>query len=225
MLKCTQITCTKLGRWAAVVAMFVGGFAFSASGKDRPCATKKPASAHEKNSMTLIPRDVLFGNPRRAQARLSHDGKWISFQAPVNGVLNIWVAPSDDLSKAQPVTQEKGRPIPTHSWAYDNKHILYVNDKNGDENFHLYATDVTTKETKDLTPIPGVRAEIQEVSEKFPNELLVGLNDRDAQFHDIWRINIDTGEKQLVQKNSGIAGYLTDDDFKVRIAMDYTPTG
>ena len=120
----------------------------------------------------LIPREVLFGNPRRAQARLSHDGKWISFQAPVNGVLNIWVAPADDLSKAKAVTEEKVRPIPSHDWAYDNKHILYIQDKNGDENFHLYATDVVTGETKDLTPIDGVRAEIAgsqpEVSQRDP---------------------------------------------------------
>ncbi len=143
----------------------------------------------------------------------------------MNGVLNIWVAPADDLSKAKTVTQEKVRPIPTHSWAYDNKHILYIQDKNGDENFHLYATNVVTGETKDLTPIDGVRAEIQEVSRKFPDEVLVGLNDRDKRFHDIWRINIATGEKKLVQQNPGVAGFLTDDDFRVRLAMNYTRTG
>src|SRR3978361_1287187 len=87
----------------------------------------------EPKNAPLIPREVLFGNPQRAQARLSHDGKWISYQAPVAGVLNIWVAPVDDLSKAEAVTKEKGRPITSYHWAYDNKHIVYVNDKNGDE--------------------------------------------------------------------------------------------
>ena len=100
-----------------------------------------------------------------------------------------------------------------------------MQDKNGDENFHLYATDVVTGETKDLTPIEGVRAEIQEASPKFPNEILVGLNDRDKRYHDIWRINIETGEKKLVQQNPGIAGFVTDDDFRIRLAMNYTPTG
>ena len=90
----------------------------------------------------------MFGNPQRCQARLSPDGKWISYLAPVDGVLNVWVAPVDDMSKARPVTQEKGRPIPRYSWAYNNKHILYTQDKNGDENFHLYATDVATGKTK-----------------------------------------------------------------------------
>ena len=226
MFKRALVTFTELTLWLVVMAMLLGGFSHSAAGKERAAATGKPATPHKQTSMAnapLIPRDVLFGNPRRAQARLSHDGKWISFQAPVNGVLNIWVAPADDLSKAKAVTEEKVRPIPSHDWAYDNKHILYIQDKNGDENFHLYATNVVTGETKDLTPIDGVRAELQEISQKFPNEVLVGLNDRDKRYHDIWRINIATGEKKLVQQNPGIAGYLTDDDFRVRMAMNYTP--
>ena len=208
------------------MAMLLGGFSHSAVGKERPTTTQKIGHIRQADfhgQAPLIPRDVLFGNPRRAQARLSHDGKWISFQAPVNGVLNIWVAPADDLSKAKAVTEEKVRPIPSHDWAYDNKHILYIQDKNGDENFHLYATNVVTGETKDLTPIEGVRAELQEASPKFPDEVLVGLNDRDKRYHDIWRINIATGEKKLVQQNPGIAGFVTDDDFRVRLAMNYTP--
>ena len=119
----------------------------------------------------------------------------------------------------------KDPPVRGYNWAYDSKHILYQQDTNGNENFHLYATDVDTGQTKDLTPIDGVRAELQEVSPKFPHEILVGLNDRDPQLHDIWRVNIDTGEKQLVEKNPGVAGYLTDDDFNVRIAFNYTPEG
>ncbi|MCA9240293.1 MAG: hypothetical protein KDA37_08845, partial [Planctomycetales bacterium] len=178
----------------------------------------------------LIPREVLFGDPQRAQARLSPDGKWLSFLAPVpNGqgqdILNVWVAPADDLDSAVPVTDDKVRPISSHSWAYDSKHILYNQDKGGDENFHLYATNVETKETKDLTPIDGVRGELQERSEQFPGELLIGFNDRDPRLHDIYRVNIATGERKLVQENPGVAGFLTDDDFNVRLAVNYTPEG
>jgi dipeptidyl aminopeptidase/acylaminoacyl peptidase len=211
----------------AAVAILLGGFSYSATGKDRATTVKsaKPRNQTSKSDNALIPREVLFGNPRRAQARLSHDGKWISFQAPLKGVLNIWVAPADDLSKAKAVTEEKVRPIPSHDWAYDNKHILYIQDKNGDENFHLYATDVVTGETKDLTPIEGVRAQLEGISHKFPDEILVGLNDRDKRYHDVWRINIATGEKKLVQQNPGIAGFVTDDEFRVRLAMNYTKTG
>jgi dipeptidyl aminopeptidase/acylaminoacyl peptidase len=189
-----------------------------------------PKAASPKTGETtmdakLIPRDVLFGNPERAQARLSPDGKYLSFLAPVDGVLNVWVGPADDIKQAKPVTEEKVRPIRSHNWAYDSKHIIYPQDTNGNENYHLFATDVETGQTKDLTPIDGVRAELQEVSPKFPHEILVGLNDRDKQLHDIWRVNIDTGEKKLVQENPGVAGYLTDDDLNVRLALNYTPTG
>ena len=206
MFKRAVITFAELALWLVVLALLVSGCTKDGNTKEggtKSTITGAAAKPTAMKDVPLIPRDVLFGNPERAQARLSHDGKWISYQAPVNGVLNIWVAPADDLSKAQAVTEEKVRPIPSYSWAYDNKHILYVQDKNGDENFHLYATDVVTSETKDLTPIDGVRAELQEASQKFPNEVLVGLNDRDKRYHDIWRINIETGEKKLVQENPG----------------------
>jgi len=212
----------RLALGTLAVALFSSGCMQS---KVDVARTPKPTATVAAKSAPLIPREVLFGNAKRAQARLSPDGKWISFQAPVDGVMNIWVAPVDDLAQSRAITKERGRPIPAYFWAYDNKHILYVNDANGDENFHVYSTNVATGETKDITPIKGVRAEIQEVSEKFPDEILVGLNDRDPSFHDIWRVNIGTGEKKLVLENPGVAGFLTDDDYNVRLAQDFTEIG
>ncbi|MEX2171479.1 MAG: S9 family peptidase, partial [Pirellulales bacterium] len=176
-------------------------------------------------NVPLIPREVLFGNPTRAQARLSPDGKWLSYLAPVDGVLNVWVGPADDPDKAQPVTKDTKRGIHGHSWAYNSRYILYTQDNDGDENSHVYATDVTTKKTKDLTPIDGVRAEISGASERFPDEVLIGLNDRNPQLHDIYRVNIETGERKLIQENPGVAGFVTDDDLAVRMALNYTPLG
>lgn len=188
------------------------------------------SAAMRVDDVPLIPREVLFGDPQRAQARLSPNGKWLSFLAPVEndkglGILNVWVAPIDDLDAAEPVTDDQTRPISSHSWAYDSKHILYNQDKGGDENFHLYATNVETKETKDLTPVDGVRGELQEASREFPGELLIGFNDRDPRLHDIYRVNIETGDRRLVQENPGVAGFLTDDDFNVRMAINFTQTG
>jgi dipeptidyl aminopeptidase/acylaminoacyl peptidase len=222
--------------WPLVLTILVAGCARSVEYDNGESAVKAtPTSAAAEGSaaalsfmenIPLIPRDVLFGNPQRAQARLSPDGKWLSFLAPVDGVLNVWVVRNgEDLSQAVAVTEDKKRGIRSHDWAYDNRHILYTQDKDGDENWHLYATNVETRKTRDLTPIDGVRAEIQEVSHKNPNEILVGLNDRNPQLHDIWRINIETGEKQLVQQNHGVAGYLTDDEYDVRMAVSITPAG
>lgn len=171
----------------------------------------------------LIPRDVLFGNPDRAQARLSPDGKYLSYLKPVDGVLNVWVGPADDVDAAKPVTDDKLRGIRSHGWAYNGKYILYTQDKGGDENWHVYATNVETKETRDLTPIEGVRGEISGSSERFPDEVLIGFNDRDERFHDLYLVNVLTGEKKFVQENPGVSGFVTDEDLNVRLAVTFTP--
>jgi dipeptidyl aminopeptidase/acylaminoacyl peptidase len=173
----------------------------------------------------LIPRRVLFGNPQKAAARVSPNGKWLSYLAPVNGILNVWVAPIDDLAAAKQVTDDKTRDIRGYSWAYNGEQILHTQDTGGDEDFHVYATDVATLKTVDLTPLEGVHATIDSVSDRFPNEILVGLNDRDPRFHDIYRVDLKTGERELVQHNPGLAGFMSDDDFNVRFAFNYTPTG
>jgi dipeptidyl aminopeptidase/acylaminoacyl peptidase len=184
-----------------------------------------PLHAQDAPMPKLIPRSVLFGNPQRAAARISPNGKWISYLAPVDGILNVWVAPADDLAAAKQVTDDKTRDIRGYSWAYNGDQILYAQDKGGDENWHVYATDVASLKTVDLTPLEGVHATIDSVSEKFPDEIIVGLNDRDPQHHDLWRVNLRTGKRELVQHNPGLAAFITDDDFKVRFAYNYTPDG
>ena len=200
------------------LAALVGGLGLAAP----RVATAQDAAAMQA---PLIPRQVLFGNPQRAAARISPNGKWISYLAPVSGILNVWVAPVDDLDAARQVTNDTTRDIRSYSWAYTGEHILYSQDKGGDENWHVYATDVATLDTVDLTPLDGVHATIDSVSEKFPEEILVGLNDREPQFHDLWRVNIRTGERELVQHNPGLAGFMADDDYDIRFAFTYTPDG
>ena len=174
---------------------------------------------------TLIPRKALFGNPDRVSPQLSPNGKRISFLAPVNGVLNVWVGPAEKPDLAEPVTQDTGRGIRSHSWSYNNDYLLYVQDQDGDENWHLYRVDLTSEDIKDLTPMEGVQAQIQEASPKFPDQLLVGLNDQNPQFHSIYRINLGTGDRELLQQNDGFAGFITDEDFNVRFASRLTPDG
>lgn len=192
-------------------------------------ATKVGAATAQKAPTTmdevpLIPREKFFGNPEKARARLSPDGKRLAFVAPVDGVLNVWVSPNDDPEQAKPVTFDKHRGVTAYSWAYTNKHLLYTQDKNGDEDNHVYVIDLETGKITDLTPLDKIAAQIEGVSEKFPEEVLVGINDRDERhFHDIYRVNIVTGERKLVQLNPGFAGFLTDDDYRVRFAINFTP--
>jgi len=171
----------------------------------------------------LIPREVLFGNPDRTQARLSPDGNRISYLAPLDGVLNVWVGPADDPGEANPVTRDTGRGIRIHFWAYTNRHIIYLQDRDGDENWHVYRVDLEADEVKDLTPLEGVQARVEGVSHLFPDEILVGLNDRNPQLHDIYRVNVETGERELVLENPGFAGIMTDDNYVPRLGLAYTP--
>ena len=173
----------------------------------------------------LIPRRVLFGNPDKTATQISPDGRQLSYLAPVDGVLNVWVGPVDDPAAAQPVTQDRGRGIRFYGWAYTNTHILYIQDQGGDENWRLYSVDLTRGATVDLTPVEGTQARIQHSSPDFPDELLVALNDRAPELHDIYRINIRTGERQLVLQNNGFAGFMSDDAFQLRLAMRMTPDG
>ena len=173
----------------------------------------------------LIPRRVLFGNPDKTATQISPDGRQLSYLAPVDGVLNVWVGPVDDPAAAQPVTQDRGRGIRFYGWAYTNTHILYIQDQGGDENWRLYSVDLTRGATVDLTPVEGTQARIQQSSPDFPDELLVALNDRAPELHDIYRINIRTGERQLVLQNNGFAGFVSDDAFQLRLAMRMTPDG
>lgn len=209
---------------ASLKAALLGGL-LATLGAANLWATESSAKTPPTKESTLIPRSVLFGNPQRASARVSPNGKWFSYLAPVDGILNVWVAPIDDVTKAKAVTNDKIRDIRGYHWAYTGNHILYSQDKAGDENWHVYATNVETGETKDLTPLDNIHAQVQDTSKEFPNEILIGLNDRIPQLHDIWKVNIVTGERELVKENEGMAAYVTDDNFDVRFAFNYTPDG
>ena len=127
-----------------------------------------PAVTPPRADTTLLRRDMLFGNPDKTSVRISPDGKRIAFLAPVEGVMNIWVAPIADVSAAKPVTKEKGRPIRTYNWGYTNDHVVYAQDAAGDENWHIYAVTLATGETKDLTPFDKVAARVAGGSPKIP---------------------------------------------------------
>ncbi|MBL0941200.1 MAG: S9 family peptidase [Alphaproteobacteria bacterium] len=173
----------------------------------------------------LISRSIFLGNPDRLKVRLSSDGKNISFLAPEAGVLNIWVAPKDKPNQAQAITHSEKRGIPDYFWAYTNQHILYIQDQEGDENWHLFSVDIQTKKIKNLTPFKGVQARIENISPIFPNEIIISMNKRDPVFHDLYRLNILTGAMTLLEKNTEFAGYMVDHNFQVRFAMRPTADG
>ena len=173
----------------------------------------------------IIPRKVIFGNPDRASVQISPDGEQLSWLASLDGVLNIWVAPRADPSAARPITQDRGRGIRFYFWAHTSQHILYGQDKNGDENWRIYAVDLASAVVRDLTPFENTQAQVLSISPKFPLEIVAGLNNRSPQWHDIYRINILSGEMSLLQKNNEFAGFTIDDDYNVREGYRMTSTG
>lgn len=174
---------------------------------------------------TLIARSALFGNPVKAGAQLSPNGKWLSWMAPVSGLMNVWVAPSEKPDAAKAITAVTDRPIPSHFWSGNSDQVLFIKDNGGDENFHLYGVDVITGKQQDYTPFDKVRVNVMGSSRKRLDELLVGINNRDARWHDVYLLNTKTGERKLVMRGDGYADFETDDDLQVRLAARPNESG
>jgi dipeptidyl aminopeptidase/acylaminoacyl peptidase len=189
-------------------------------------AQAAPSAADRIAGTELIARDALFGNPERANVQISPDGKYLSWVAAVDGVLNVWVAPADNPSQARAVTQDKARGIRSYFWSYHPDTLLYLRDSGGDEDFHLYAVDLKTGQAKDLTPFPKTTAQVAGVSPKHPGTILVGMNDRDAQWHDIYKVDLASGNRTVLEKNDAqIAGYIADADYTLKYAQRSRPDG
>ena len=186
-------------------------------------AANTPAAPTE---VELIPRDALFGNPERAGVQISPDGKYLSWIAPLEGVMNVWVAPANDLAAARAVTDDQARGIRNYFWSYRPDTLLYLRDSGGDEDFHLYAVDLASNQSRDLTPFAKTTAQVAGVSPTRPDSILVGMNDRDAKWHDLYRVDLASGERTLVEKNTQeIAGYIADGDYNLRFAQRSRPDG
>ncbi len=173
----------------------------------------------------LIPREVFFGNPDRAMVTVSPDGTRLAYLAPLNGVLNVWVQKiGDDEAKA--VTKSTERPIRRYFWAENSEQILYAQDAGGNENFHVFAVDLDDGEERDLTPFESVQARLVAQDQSFPDEILVAINNRIPEMHDVWRVNTRTGDSELVYENTdGYVEFIADSKFVVRVAVRMTPDG
>jgi dipeptidyl aminopeptidase/acylaminoacyl peptidase len=174
----------------------------------------------------VIPRDVLFGNPERAEPRLSPDGLRLAWVAPdKKNVLQVWVKTvGKDDDKI--VTADKKRGIRQFFWAENNKTLLYLQDNDGDENFHVFGVDLGSGNVRDYTPYQGVRAGVAEISQDFPDEILLEMNVRNRQAMDIHRLNLATGALTLDTENPGdVGGWGADSKFQIRAAQVATPDG
>ncbi|REJ86111.1 MAG: S9 family peptidase [Acidobacteria bacterium] len=191
-------------------------------------------SATATGPAPLIDRELFFGDPEVSGADLSPDGEWISFLKPYEGIRNIWVKRRDEpFADARPLTAD-ARPVSSYFWSRDGEAILYVQDKGGDENYHVWAVDPAADadpatgvpKSRDLTPIDGVRAAIYAVPRSQPDVIYVGLNDRDPSLHDVYRVRLEDGSRELVRRNDeGVTGWTFDLDGKLRLGTRQTADG
>ena len=180
----------------------------------------------------IIPRQVLFGNPERISPRISPDGTQLAWIAPADGVLNVWVAPAGsgqdqgiDWPAARVVTDDSDRGIRMFAWAHDGRHLLYLQDTGGDENWRLHDVDLETMQRRDLTPFDNVQTQLIAAEKKFPTEILLGLNRDNPQLHDVYRLDLTTGELTKEVENPGFAGWLADSQLAVRAGIAPQPDG
>jgi hypothetical protein len=230
----------------ATLPMFTMGFiALSSHRVGNPLQSFRrqtlSALRERTTSEELIPLKILFGNPENTSPLLSPDGKYLAYLAPSpSEVMNVYIhdfantAFNDinstnstgwDKSRDRLITNEPKRGIRSVAWAHDNTTILYMQDCDGDENFHLFAVDITQSSgengiplARDLTPGSNVKAQNIITNYRYPNEILVGTNERNPQIFDMYRCFYKTGEKYLDTINPGdVIGWKVEDtSFEIR---------
>jgi len=189
----------------------------------------------QNNLPPMIDRELLFGNPEISGAQISPDGKYIAFIKPYKDTRNIWVKKVEEpFEKAKIITNRTDRPIPGFFWSEDGKYVLFTQDKAGDENFNVYAVNpaetlasgAEVPTARNITDAQKVRAQIYAVPESDPDTIYVGLNDRDAAWHDLYKVKISTGERTLISKNTDRSqGVIFDNADKMRLGIRVPPNG
>jgi dipeptidyl aminopeptidase/acylaminoacyl peptidase len=171
----------------------------------------------DESAPPIIPLRDFFKNPQTTGYELSPSGNLIGFLKPVDSRLNIFVQAKSG-GDAKQITQVKDRDIRSFFWKGD-KYLLFLKDNGGDENFHLYVTQIDGTGQRDLTPFDGVRAEVIDDLEDHPTDLLVALNQRNKEVFDAYRLNVETGDLKMIAENPGnIASWSTDHDGNIRVA-------
>jgi dipeptidyl aminopeptidase/acylaminoacyl peptidase len=172
---------------------------------------------------SLLPRGQLSG-PERFNGAISPDGQWLAYIGLEQGVPNVFVAKRQTPHDARALTHDRGRGIRQFWFAYDNRHVLYGQDENGDENDRIYAADLTQNTISALTP-KGVRAVVDMLSPEVPGAVLIMMNDRDKAFFDPVLLDIASGRAQRLHENASFAAFVADRTLRLRLATQYAADG
>lgn len=175
---------------------------------------------------TLIQRKILFGDKEKSMVMLSPDAYYLSYLAPHNNSLNIWLAPLKEYKSAEPIIKDLLSNVHGFTWAYTNKHILYIQDKNGNEEYFINCLDINTKKIVNLTPIKnGVSAYFLSKRLKYPTKIIIRLNERSSNCYDLYEIDIITKRKKLILKDNNYSDFIIDNDLNLRFIVRMNKNG
>lgn len=166
----------------------------------------------------IIPLEDFFKNPEKTGYQISPDGLYYSYLSPWEARKNIFVE-NIETHEVKRISSQTDRDIAGYFWA-NNEQLVYMRDDGGDENWYLVVTDINTGEERALTKEKGVRTQIIDDLEDIPNEMIIGLNKRNPQVFDAYRLDLTTGKMTMIAENPGnITGWMTDHDGKLRVAI------
>jgi dipeptidyl aminopeptidase/acylaminoacyl peptidase len=177
------------------------------------------------DAVPLIPRAVLFGNPTYAAPTVSPDGTRLGYLAPDEGVLNVWVGPVETPNQATPVTRDRGRGIRVFGFCHDDRTLYYLQDEGGDENWRLHLLDLESGAERCVTPYDNVQVRVLGHNRWHPTTMLLGINRDKPELHDVYRLDLTTGELEKIRENPGYVGWLADTDLSIQGAASVTEDG
>jgi dipeptidyl aminopeptidase/acylaminoacyl peptidase len=174
----------------------------------------------------LVARKVFFDNADVGSVRISPDGQTLSWLAPVDNVRNLWVAPRENPGAARAVTHATDRNLSNfYHWADTNRHLVFFQEHDGDENWRASSVDITSGAVVPLTPERGAQAYLLETDRKFPEQMLFRHNARDKRYSDLFRINIVTGASEMLFENNEFVWLFTDGNFELRLGLRFAADG
>jgi dipeptidyl aminopeptidase/acylaminoacyl peptidase len=207
------------------ISLWAGSIATAVLSGGLSACSPRDAAAPLAASSPLIARASLFADPVRYGGQLSPNGERVAFVAPRDGVANVWVLSVGAMEDARPATDDRGRGVRSPRWAYDNATLLYLHDEEGDETWRLFAVDADGGEPRALTP-PASHAEIIGLSAADPRNVIIALWQADRAAADVFRVELESGERTLMYRNGGgYSHFVVDRQNRLRLALRRLESG
>lgn len=156
--------------------------------------------------------DDYFKKPASSGFQLSPNGKYISYKEKDDKGKNHVYVKETTTGKITRAIEEKDELIKGYGWINDNR-LVYVMDKGGDENYHVFAADIDGGNTKDLTPYDGVQASILNLLKEQKDYIIISMNKDNKQVHEPYKVNVVTGASEKLYSNTDAANPIVGYDF------------